>query len=91
MAVAGSPAPQGFSCGRSMRSISTLRDLRVARMRVLVEQHLRLHDHAVDAVAVLSGLFVDEGLLQRVRMRGAAEALERRDLRVADAADRIHA
>src|SRR4029077_3793342 len=42
-----------------------------------VEKGGRLHDHAVDAVAALDGLLVDKGLLQRMRVLRAAEALER--------------
>src|SRR4029434_4356000 len=68
-----------------------LLDLAIARMRILIEQCLCLHDHAVDAVAALHGLLINEGLLQPVRMLGAAQALERRDLRVTDTADRIKA
>ena len=37
-------------------------------MRVLIEQILRRHDHAVDAIATLCGLQVNEGLLQRMRL-----------------------
>src|SRR5688500_2990982 len=44
-----------------------LPDLGVARALVLREQVGGLHDHAVDAVAALHRLLLDEGLLQRVR------------------------
>src|SRR5262245_1118333 len=39
-------------------------DLFVARPLVPCQQLGRLHDHAVDAVAALHRLFLDEGLLQ---------------------------
>src|SRR5439155_4503992 len=45
-----------------------LLDLVVVCMGVLIEQCFRLHDHAVDAIAALHRLLVDEGLLQRVRL-----------------------
>ena len=58
------------------------------RLRLAVEQLLGRHDHAVDAVAALRRLLVDEGLLQRVRLLERAEPLERGDLGVAERADR---
>src|ERR1700730_4425004 len=58
--------------------------LDVCRARLLalvgVEEGGRLHDHAVDAVAALGGLLVDEGLLQRMWILRAAQALERHHL-----------
>ena len=44
-----------------------LSDLILAGPLVRGEQRGRLHDHAVDAVAALGGLLLDEGLLHRVR------------------------
>ena len=58
---------------------------------MLIEKSFRLHDHAVDAVAALRCLLIDEGLLQPMRMRRAPEAFERGHVRVADAAHRIYA
>lgn len=53
-----------------------LADLAVAGVRVAIQQRLGGHHHAVDAVAALGGLFVDEGLLQRMGMGGIAESFE---------------
>ncbi len=44
-----------------------LSDLVLGRALCCREEPSRLHDHAVDAVATLSRLFVDECLLQRMR------------------------
>ena len=57
------------------------------RVRVVIEQILRRHDHAVDAIAALGGLLVDEGLLQRMRLVDGAEPLDRGDLGLADGTD----
>ena len=51
---------------------------------MLIEQRLRLHDHAGDAMAALHRLLIDEILLQRMRMRRSAKAFERRYGGVAD-------
>ena len=51
------------------------------RLRVLIEKCLRGQDHAVQAEAALRRLFVDERLLDRVRLLRRAETLERRDAR----------
>jgi hypothetical protein len=56
-----------------------------------IEERLRGHDHAVDAVAALHGLFVDERLLQRVGLVHAAEPFERGDRAALDGGDRQHA
>src|SRR5262249_1512935 len=55
-------------------------DIGVARLLVAGEECRRLHDHAVDAIATLRGLLVDEGLLHRVRLLRGAEPFERDDL-----------
>src|SRR6266852_4729558 len=52
------------------------------------EEGCGLHHHAVDAVAALGGLLLDEGLLDRVRLLGGAQPLEGDDLGRADLADR---
>src|ERR1700686_3242318 len=57
-----------------------LLDLVLGRMLVLREQDGGLHDHAVDAVAALRGLLVDEGLLKGVRLFRRAQAFERHHL-----------
>jgi len=46
-------------------AVERVADLRFARRRIDVEKRLRLHDHAIDAIAALGGLLVDEGPLQR--------------------------
>src|SRR5690242_12874396 len=48
--------------------------------RVLVEKGLGCHDHAVDAVAALRRLCVDERLLDPVRPLSGPESFERRHL-----------
>src|SRR2546422_6265050 len=53
-------------------------DLAVARGRVLIEERLRCHDHAVDAVATLRRLRLDERRLDRMGLCDRAEPLERR-------------
>src|SRR5207245_2192976 len=54
-------------------------DLTLSRARRLLQQRRRGHDHAVDAVAALDRLFLDEGLLERMGFLDRAESLERRD------------
>eukprot|EP01132_Coremiostelium_polycephalum_P020033 gene20034-23819_t len=51
-----------------------------AGVGIAVEQGLGGHDHAVEAVAALGGLFIDEGLLHRVRGLAGAEAFEGDDV-----------
>jgi hypothetical protein len=60
-------------------------------MRIPIEQSLGGHDHAVHAVAALCSLFVDKSLLQRMRMRDASQAFQRRDLLIAYGAHRERA
>src|SRR5262245_14577039 len=43
--------------------------IRLARLRIAVEQLLGGHDHAVGTVAALCRLLLDEGRLQRMRVR----------------------
>ena len=43
------------------------------------EERGRLHDHAIDAVATLGCLFVDEFLLQRMRFSAVPEAFQGHD------------
>ena len=61
-------------------AVEGLLDLRLGRARVLLQERDRLHHHAVDAVAALGRLLVDERLDDRVRVLLRAEPLERRDL-----------
>src|SRR3569832_718968 len=61
------------------------------RMRIAREQRLCRHDHAVEAVTALRGLFGDTGFLYEIRLVACAETFERYN-RAADAAfDRDHA
>jgi hypothetical protein len=55
-------------------------DVGLARLAVFSKEGGRLHDHAVDAVAALHGLLLDEGALQRVQIFRRAQALEGDDL-----------
>ena len=54
-------------------------DLLFAGLGCFVEQGLRGHQHAVDAIATLRGLRVNEGLLQTVGLGGRAQTLKRGD------------
>src|SRR5690348_4463057 len=56
-----------------------------------IEERLRGHDHAVDAVAALHGLFVDECLLQRFGLVYRAESSERGDRPPSGGGDRQYA
>src|SRR6185312_15113216 len=58
---------------------------------MLIQKRLRGHDHAIDAVAALGGLFVDERLLQRTWLLHAAQVLERGDLVALGGGGRKHA
>ena len=57
-----------------------LPDLLLVRVRVLVEQPGRLHDHARRAEAALEAVLVPERLLERVERRAVGHALDRLDL-----------
>src|SRR6187431_2612146 len=47
--------------------------------RIAVEQRLRDHDHAGDAIAALSGLLIDEGLLKSIRLVAFLQPGQSRD------------
>src|SRR5213594_3066349 len=66
-------------------------DLVLGRLLLLVEESGGRHDPAIDAVAALRHLFLDIGLLDRMRLLGRAKAGERDHLAVADGRDRRHA
>src|SRR5215467_12133371 len=55
-------------------------DLRLGRFLVAGDKRRRLHDHAVDAVAALRRLLLDESALHRMRLLRRAEPFERHDL-----------
>ena len=65
-----------------------LANLVVSRMRIDQQQCLSAHHHAGNAVAALGRLFVDEGLLQLVRLALFEQAFKRGDLARADGGDR---
>src|SRR6185437_6592640 len=54
--------------------------LAVAGLRIALQQGRRRHDHAVDAIAALRRLLVDEGLLDGMRLVDGAETLDGGDL-----------
>src|SRR5579883_342763 len=64
-------------------------DLRLGRMRVLVEQRGGAHDHPVRAVSALRRLFFDECGLQGMRRMLVPQSLDGRDPRPLDRCDRI--
>src|SRR5262249_47987283 len=55
-------------------------DLRLRRRRIAAEQRRGANEDAGQAVAALARLLIDEGLLQRMRCRLAAQTLNRGDL-----------
>ena len=57
-----------------------LLDLLVGGLFIGSYQRRRLHDHPVDAITTLHGLFVDERLLQRMWFIWRTETLERDDV-----------
>src|SRR6185312_1712146 len=63
----------------------------LGRFPVVHQQRLGRHDHAIEAVAALRGLFPDEGVLHGVGMIARAESLERQNVAPDAAADRDHA
>lgn len=69
----------------------SLQHLRLRRARIVHQQSLRRHDHAVKAIAALRGLLLDEGVLHRVGMIARSEAFERQNASVHASAYRDHA
>src|SRR5262249_24163897 len=61
-------------------AVECLLDLRIARMRIAVEQLDRRHDPTADAVAALVHLLFDPGLLHAMRIFRRADTGERGDL-----------
>src|SRR5881296_2147457 len=72
----GSEDPQVASA-TAQDAVQRPPDLRLRGMRVFVEQHFGIHDHAVHAVAALRRLLVNERLLEPVRLGHATQTLER--------------
>ena len=66
-------------------------DFGISGRRVAVEQRLRAHYHAGDAIAALRRLLIDEGLLQRARLVFRAKPFDRRDRPVLHRDDRQQA
>src|SRR5882757_6962799 len=64
-----------------------LLDLLVGGMSIGSYQCRGLHDHPVDTITALHGLFVDERLLQRMGFIWRTETLERDDVTAGDAGD----
>src|SRR3954452_9070416 len=64
-----------------------LTDVVFGRLRIAIQQRLRAHDHAVDAVAAWGCLLVDEGALQRVRLLDRAKPFECCDLSTRERSD----
>ena len=54
-------------------------DLAIGGFGSFIEQRFGRHDHTVDAVAALSRLLIDEGLLDLVHLLGRAQAFQGRD------------
>ena len=54
-------------------------DLLFGGLGIFVKERLSRHQHAVDAIAALHGLRVDESLLQTVWLLGGTQALKRGD------------
>ena len=52
----------------------------IARLRVDLQQRMRSHHHAGDAIAALCRLLLDKRTLQRTRLRSSSEPLEGHDL-----------
>src|SRR5689334_11497940 len=57
-----------------------LEHLCLRRLRASHQQRLRAHDHAIEAIAALSGLLVDECDLHGIGMIARAEALKGQDI-----------
>ena len=49
-------------------------------MRAALQQRRSLHDHTVDTITALHGLFVNQSALQRVRPSGSSEPFQRDNL-----------
>src|SRR5262249_54316142 len=63
----------------------------LGRLLLLIEEGGGGHDPAIDAVAALRHLFLDIGLLDRMRLLGGAKAGERHHFAIADGGNRRHA
>src|SRR3981189_2300467 len=61
------------------------------RVRGAHQQRLGGHDHAIEAIAALRGLFPDEGVLHRIGTIARAKTFERHNVALDAAADRNHA
>jgi len=66
-------------------------DLAVAGLGIFIEQRFGSHNHAVDAVAALHRLLVDEGLLDFVHLLSRAQAFEGSDRAILGGAHLGHA
>src|SRR5215470_14005552 len=68
-----------------------LLDLVVRRSGVGVEQRFGGHDHAVDAIAALKRLFIDESFLQRMKLLCRSESFQSRHRAIANGLNFGHA
>jgi hypothetical protein len=59
-----------------------LPDFVVGRLRILVEKRFRGEDHSTQTEATLRRFFINESLLNGMRLIGRAQAFQRYDLRV---------
>nr|GFC18322.1 hypothetical protein [Tanacetum cinerariifolium] len=83
---------QLVACGQAAQvGRQFVADLRFGGMRVAVEQGFGGHDHAVHAITALRGLFINEGLLHRMRAFARTDALQRGDVPAVCASQRKHA
>ena len=74
-------AGSAYACRSGTRfGSSSGADFRIGRLRISLQQRLRAHHHAGDAVAALRRLLLHEGALDRRRRLEGAEAFQRRDL-----------
>src|SRR5262249_7721137 len=65
-------------------------NLGIARLRLFLQQSMRAHHHARDAIAALRGLDFDEGTLDWRRLGRRAEPFQRRDLSLGEERNRRH-
>ena len=69
-------------------TVQRLFDLSIGGLGSFIEQGFRGHDHAVDAVAALRRLLINESLLNLVEFLGCAQTFYRGDPLVLYGADR---
>jgi hypothetical protein len=75
----------------ALQASQPVADVGLGGVRLVAQQRRRGHDPAVQAIAALRRLLMDEGRLQRVRVFRRADAGEGDDLGGADLGDRQRA